>query len=175
MQETQRIFEKIYGVESDDTPQSHRFTLRPTNPAIRQLTNTDKLPQAEHIRWNSVFLSSSHPGNSQIFVSLSRSSSSPMLIPARIVCIYVRRNQIHVAIRKQLPLENDTLTPYIRRRFPHFPLYFSCGRLSETLEEIPLDDVVSQYARWDIVPEEFSMLLDLSKVSYLHIHINRHF
>lgn len=166
MQECQRIFEKIYGVEPDTTPESKRFKEREVNnEQIRRLTGARKLYQAEHIKWKGVFLSSSHVGNGQIMVAqLSLTSAPPY--PARIDCIYLREGSIRCAVREQLPLDNDRWTGLIRKRFPHFPLSFFSCQLSESVHEIKVGDIQAHYARWDVSPKKLSMVLNLNKARH---------
>lgn len=166
MQECQRIFEKIYGVEPDTTPESKRFKEREVNnEQIRRLTGARKLYQAEHIKWKGVFLSSSHVGNGQIMVSQPSLASAPPY-PAHIDCIYLREGSIRCAVREQLPLANDRWTGLIRKRFPHFPLSFFSCRLSDSVHEIEVGDIQAHYARWDVSPKKLSMVLNLNKARH---------
>lgn len=168
MKECQQIFERLYGSEPDTKVDSKRFsTRRVKDEALRELLHLNELPQAEHIRWKGVFLSSSHPGNGQVLVSPGSSAANPMAgqsYPARVTCIYVREDCIRLGVRKLLPLVDDRWTKLIKHRFPHFPLSFYSCQLSNAVYEIDLEEVEAQYARWDVSPANLSMILDLSKV-----------
>ncbi|PPQ89924.1 hypothetical protein CVT25_009725 [Psilocybe cyanescens] len=162
LRECKVVFDKAFG-KSDvqSSPADSAFVVVPSN--LRHLIKGPRVAlRAYHIVNKLTYSrSSTHLGNSLVmFYPKGNRSKRP--VPGSIEHIIVYpTNKVLYTIRRQVEAQIGTADPYAE--YPHFPAQLYCNQLSDDLEVIQPDWVMSHYVRWNF-SKDHCVVLNLSRV-----------
>lgn len=163
IEECKRVFDQAFGnTAEDDKNLISQSAFRPVPAFLRGIIKSQKVALRARHHYDHVTFSrmSTHLGNSLImFYPSGDHSNKP--VPGSINYIVAQDGgEVVYVIRRQQPSSGviDPFSPY-----PHFHAKIYSTALSEILEVVKPEWVLSHYARWDL-DEKHAVVLSLSRV-----------
>jgi hypothetical protein len=164
IKECKVLFDKVNPM--DTLSEVNHFEDEPTKHAIIPAALRSIIPD-QHItlyaryKHNGVIYSrsSTHIGNSLIYYH--QSGWIGEAVPGSIQHIVQKDKKIVFAVKRHLPKHPDLVDPF--SFYPDFPARLYSSNLSEILELVDFESVVSHCARWQIFADHV-VILSLSKV-----------
>lgn len=146
----------------------HLFDKTFSSSASQEIADSDSLrsrTDVAHYRHDGIVFSraSTHLGNSLVLYYPSPSATKPIV--GSIQKIDVLSTDVHLFIRRQLPLPPGKYDPF--HRYPLFPAtVYSSAMDDGPLDSVPLSYVVSHVARYNFSSDR-AIVLNLSRVCLL--------
>jgi hypothetical protein len=147
---------------STETQASADSSLKQTPDDLYPLLRQDQVAlPARHKHKGVIYArSSTHLGNSLVqFYPQGDRTTSP--VPASIKYIFYDRHRTAYAVQRQVPLPDNHPDPFAR--YPHFPAKLYSSAISQNLEVIEVNWVLSHFARWQLSPQ-YAVVLSLSLI-----------
>jgi len=164
IEECKRVFDQAFGVTEDDEKNTiSQSAFHPVPPFLRGIIKSQKVALRARHRHDHVTFSrmSTLPGNSLImFYPSGDHLKKP--VPGSINYIFAQEGgEVVYVTRRQQP-SSGGIDPF--SFYPHFYAKIYSTALSEILEVVKPEWVLSYYARWDL-DDKHAVVLSLSRVS----------
>ena len=173
LKECKRYFDKAFSTLPEDSNRVGDSAFSAIPAELRDIipAGLKVAVRARHLHDGVVFsCSKTHVGNSLIMYYPNGNRSNPP-IPAEIENIVVGTDQRYTyVVRRQLPAPPGTVDPFAS--YLHFPAKIFSSKISNVLEAVSPDWVMTHYAQWKL-DDDRVIVLDLSRVSKFLPHSMR--
>lgn len=166
IKECKVVFDQAFGISTETDHEISITAFGPVPKALRLIVSDRQVALRAHHKFDNVNFSrrSTHVGNSLIlFYPGGNRALAP--IPGSIEYIIGRQKApVIYAVYRQLPASVNTADPF--RHYLHFNARIFSPALSDNLEVVHPEWVMSHYGRWKLDAER-AVILTLSRVSHL--------